>query len=519
MNKFFLTLIILLIAQQLSAQFKQNTKGDYSWAFGYGYAMDQNDWYYNFNKQPLEYFLKYKLLKALDVTANICDKNGDIVFYTNACKISDADNQVIQGGDIINNSLYYTGICNPGYGGRPHQGIVILPSMTDDTTYYMFHLRVNLYFDSRLGTSGTDRLLLSKIIRDSSKYKIVFKDSILLDYKKDSVLMDGQLTACRHANGRDWWIMMPKLFEKDYHLLLFSPKGVEKKLIKNIGENRILFESGSGMSIFSPDGTKYIRYNFLTDAQIFDFDRCTGRLSNFKHIPIQDAADSIWGAGCAISPNSRFLYLASSTKLYQYDLWSDSIETTKYTFNVDSNFVDRTQGLPLYTLFYTCQLGPDGKIYITSTGARKYMHVIEHPDLKGAACDLRQNAITLPVYISWAIPFFPNYRLGALTGSPCDTLSSTATHDILPQGRLKIYPNPAHDILKVDMTIDDYGELKTCQLRIIDIIGRVQQTYPLSNFASVKEISVASLVNGLYFVELVNGQGLVLAKSKIVVSK
>ena len=147
------------------------------------------------------------------------------------------------------------------------------------------------------------------------------------------------------------------------------------------------------------------------------------------------------------------------------------------------------------------------------------MHVIDKPDLKGAACEPKQNAITLPVYITWAIPFFPNFRLGPLKGSPCDTLSTTPTQEINKIRQLSIYPNPAQDLIKVDMTLDDYGELEKCQIQIVDIVGKLHQRHPLSNYASIKEISVANLANGLYFVQLVDKRGFLIANSKVVVAR
>jgi hypothetical protein len=519
MKKAIILLTSIFFLTHTNAQFQQNRKADYMWLMGYHYQLDWRDWIFDFNKNPMQHSLKYKLLVGDLMTANISDKNGNLAFYTNGCKIANAQNQIIQGGDTINNGLAYTPICNGGYSYSPTQGTVILPSITDDSSYYMFHLRQNLYIDSRMGVLAVDRLLMTKIIKSEKNYRIEYKDSVILDFKKDSLFFAGQLTATRHANGRDWCIITPKVFEQDYYALLFSPTGItQKKLTKNIGVKTSKREYGGGMGVISPDGTKYVRYNADSGAQIFDIDRCTGQISNFKHILIEGDSNSIGGSGCAISPNSRFLYLASTSSLYQYDLWADSIQNTKYSFKVDSTVVDTTQGLPLYTLFYTCQLGADGKIYIASTGGRKYMHVIDKPDLKGAACELKQNAITLPVYITWAIPFFPNYRLGAQKGSLCDTLT-TPTQEISQIGQLKIYPNPASNILKIDMTLDDYGALEKCQLRVVDIVGRVHQRHLLSNFASIKEISVATLENGLYFVQLVDSNGQILAYSKLVISR
>jgi PKD repeat protein len=62
---------------------------------------------------------------------------------------------------------------------------------------------------------------------------------------------------------------------------------------------------------------------------------------------------------------------------------------------------------------------PDGKIYIFDF--LKQIHVINKPNEKGSACDVRQGYIILPEYPA-GIPYYPNYRLGPLDGSACDTL-------------------------------------------------------------------------------------------------
>jgi hypothetical protein len=517
MKKYCILIILVGSSMLINAQIQQNRKADYQWWMGYERGNPPpNGWKFDFNVKPMNYGLIEKKLTGVLLNANICDKNGNLSFHTDGCRITNSANQIILGGDTINAGQVYDYACAGINGYSPPQGTIILPSTIDDSTYYIFHLRQNINIDIRMNRLAVDRLLLTKIVKKNDKYKVEYKDSIILDFRKDSLFSAGQLTACRHANGRDWWIILPKVFETDYHVLLFSPKGITKRVMKNIGIPTLKGEYGGGMAVFSPDGTKYIRYNFLSDAQIFNFDRCTGELSNFKHISITDDADSTWFSGCGVSPSSRFLYLSSSSHLYQYDLQSDIIETTKFTFSIQPLF-DSVQHSYINSAFNTCQIGPDGKIYITM-GAERFMHVIEKPDFKGEACELKQHSLTLSKYITWAIPFFPNYRLGAQKGSPCDTLT-TPTQEINQIGQLKIYPNPATDILKIDMTLDDYSALERCQLRVVDIVGKVHQTHTLSNFASIKEISVANLANGLYFVQLVDKQGFLIANSKVVVAR
>jgi len=514
-------LIFLGIFVKLNAQINQNSKNDYNWLIGFwDIIYKPNGWNYDFNKKPVDIKLVDKLLKGDLLTANICDVNGNLVFYTNGCKIADKNNNIILGGDTLNNGYGYKYLCSSGYSYAPNQGTFILPSFKDTTSYFIFHLREAEYIDSRVGFFGVDKLLNTKIQKNNlGQLEVAYKDSVILDYKTDSLIEAGQLTATKHANGRDWWIITPKVFEPNFIKLLYSPYGIAKKVQKNIGSIGSTREYGGGMAVFSPDGTKYVRCNNDSKAQIFDFNRCIGELTNFRQILFKDDANDIRATGCAISPNSRYLYMTSSTKMYQFDLQSDSIEKTKYTFEVDTTFADTTQGGKLYTLFYTCQLGPDGKIYIASTGGRKYMHVINKPDLPGAACELKQNAITLPVYITWAIPFFPNYRLGALKGSPCDTLNATPTSEIPFNGTFKIFPNPASDYIKIDFTLPDYSVMDSYKIQIVDILGRVSQTKTLSKFASIKNMDVSELSSGLYFVQLVNSFGSILVQNKLVIER
>ena len=50
------------------------------------------------------------------------------------------------------------------------------------------------------------------------------------------------------------------------------------------------------------------------------------------------------------------------------------------------------------------------------------MHVMNFPNRQGIQCDFRQRAIELPYYTFGANAYYPNYRLGPVDGSSCDTL-------------------------------------------------------------------------------------------------
>ena len=48
--------------------------------------------------------------------------------------------------------------------------------------------------------------------------------------------------------------------------------------------------------------------------------------------------------------------------------------------------------------------------------------VFNNPNAKGDSCNLVQHGVHIS-RPSWGVPSFPNYRLGALPGSPCDTIN------------------------------------------------------------------------------------------------
>ena len=66
----------------------------------------------------------------------------------------------------------------------------------------------------------------------------------------------GKITACRHANGRDWWIIQPERNTNRFYRFYVGPEGIVLKGIQTAG---VPVEDGTGQLIFSPDGSKFIR--------------------------------------------------------------------------------------------------------------------------------------------------------------------------------------------------------------------------------------------------------------------
>ncbi len=227
-------------------------------------------------------------------------------------------------------------------------------------------------------------------------------------------LQSGKLKAVKHANGRDWWVIAICWNSNEYYRILIDPNGIH-----NLGTATVSipFINGAGQCVFSNDGSKYVVYNSKNAQQgsfldIFDFDRCTGYLSNQVRIRGVDRS-----GGVAISPNSRFLYNNKRDTAFQYDLWAADIPASRKVVAVYDGFTD-----PFPVSLFRMQLAPDGKIYSSASNGTRFLHVIHRPDEEGTACQYQQHGIQLYKYNDFSVPNFPNYRLGPLDGSPCDTL-------------------------------------------------------------------------------------------------
>ncbi len=72
----------------------------------------------------------------------------------------------------------------------------------------------------------------------------------------EDTIMWGRLTACRHANGRDWWVITHKFFSDKYYKILINPDTIIIFSEQNIGN---IFSSydANGMAVFSSDGSQY----------------------------------------------------------------------------------------------------------------------------------------------------------------------------------------------------------------------------------------------------------------------
>jgi hypothetical protein len=388
----------------------------------------------DFNDDTLQLY-KHDRDMPIDVTnASICDRSGDLLFYTNGIYLANWQGDTIENSFGLNVPWLFGGEITDGQ--RSVQGALILPYPDREGEYMLFHQGRDLLFSpSGSFTIGGCPTFYSHIDMNANNGlgTVVEKNVTIVS----DTLGAGKLTATRHANGRDWWIILSEFFSNKFYSLLLTPEGVSIVNEQIIGEPLL---SGLGQACFSPDGEIYARVTLPGGnndaAYIYDFDRATGQLSNQRIIPLEG---DLVSAGIAISPNSRYCYISAYLNILQVDLLADdlyeSIDTVAtYDGYEEPITIPGLEGLSLATVFFMAQLAPNGKIYLNTTNEVRSLHVINQPNLPGDSCDVQQHAIQLPTLNAFSLPNFPNYKLRNLVGSPADTLGPIAAYGFTPGG-------------------------------------------------------------------------------------
>ena len=303
-------------------------------------------------------------------------------------------------------------------------------------------------------------------------------------------------------------MLISKAHENKYFKVLFTANGVEAVTEQKIGLNPNPW--GNGQGCFSPDGTKYATYNIYDNVFLFDFDRSTSELSNFQQL-FADTTDTYVG-GLAFSPNSRFLYVSTRNKLWQFDTEASDVQASRVMVGEYEGY----EFLDLFPVtFFRMRLGPDCRIYMIASNGAQHLHVIRYPDNPGLACGFEQRGVPLPAVNAISLPNFPHYRLG--TPYPvCDSsIVLAAPLVVLQQAKVRVWSNPASGEVQVALPVplSSSGEWV-----LYNQLGQVVLREVLPPGQSEFYVPLNSVSPGLYFWQVI-AEGRRMGSGKLIVSK
>jgi hypothetical protein len=421
--------------------------------------------------------------------ATISDNQGNFLMSSNGVWIANATNDTMMNGSGLNPGYFVNGWLN----GLPIiSGNIFLPYPGDNSKYILFH-------QTELDQSSTYQGIYKSVIDitlDSGFGAVTQKNDTI---KLDS--LSWGITACRHANGRDWWVVFLQDQSDSIHKVLQSNIGIHSNTTQSLQYTPYQFSNGSQLT-FSPDGTKFITttYDNPIDRNsylvISNFDRCTGMFSGTQTLHLTSGS-YLWGL--AFSPSGEFIYACNSQYVFQINSNTLSVDTVAVYDGFISGFPPNCCATSFWNMF----LAANGKIYITSGSSVQHLHEMNFPDSAGIACDVQQHTIALGNYFHLrAVPNHPNYYLGALTGSPCDTLTSSfelQEHDF----RFSVSPNPNNGDFKI-MYLLPQNHTSTSsvgqkgKLEVFDVNGRKVYEMNLPQWSTMQYVSIPKLANGVY---------------------
>jgi len=329
---------------------------------------------------------------------SISDGNGNLLFYTNGETVWDRDHEVMDNGTGLNGSF------------SSSQSALVVPFPDDPDRYYIFTSPAEA---GMWGGQPNAAYSVVDLSQNNGAGVVVNKNTLLEGPVTE------KLTAARHANGRDVWVLYHRWQSDEYLAYLVTCQGLEGPVVTAIGKPMISNPDGSGSSIIgcmrlNRQGTRLAtawgQTVPITSSEwigtayfdVLDFDNGTGQLSSIM-------SDSAGGTpelflrnyGVEFSPNGSVVYLSDHgllnggaySTILQYDLTSP--DPMNNEFLVANGF----------QAFGSLQLGPDDRIYSARLNGATYLSAITDPDVVGTGCGFVDNAVSTGTDPStWGLP-------------------------------------------------------------------------------------------------------------------
>jgi hypothetical protein len=438
--------IILIFTTALCGGVFAQNRNNHQWVFN-----NHNNFIFHEDSLLVNVFVNpYINLDPGDYGSNICDNQGDLLFYTGGCYVLNKDHAIMQNGDSITSNyalLYWCGLND----FPMRQNNTILPHPGNTNKYVIFNFNMENPFDSLAPMPTAFYYHVVDMTEDNGLGAVVQKKQVVVE----DTLFRGQMTATKHANGTDWWVVNSEWHSTCYYVTPLTSQGVGTPHLSCPGP--VLLNFGGGQATFNPIGTKYVRCDGKNGLWVLDFDNETGMLSNPIELTFPQPPSPYRGA--CFSPNSRYLYVASYLQLFQFDMEATDIQASMQLVGE----MDVSDPIPGGGSLAFSQLGADGKIYIAGPGNHNYLSRINRPNCPGMACDFRQWEIALLAPNYGGLPNMPHFNI-IESSYTCESVS---IQDTELQNEALVYPNPFVDRFTVRLNFT-----KSVNYTILNSIGK-----------------------------------------------
>jgi hypothetical protein len=417
---------------------------------------------------------------TIEGSSVISDSSGSLLFYSNGNKIWNKNQQVMPNGDSLLSDFSST------------QAALIIPQPGSSRYFYVF--TVDDYYKDNLQYGF--RYSIVDICLDNGLGDVIKE-------KKNIKLLDTvceKLTAIRHANGIDYWVIVHKYYSDAFYSFHLTASGVVDTVISHIGSRHPLssLPHNTGYSIgqlkASPNGQKLciVSGNGYGIAEYFDFNKSTGIVSNCVNIQ----TDSIYCYyGASFSPDNSKIYIScwlNDNGLYQFNLNAGG-------GNADSVIASKFKISGQMPSHWALQLGSDGKIYIATGGA--YLSVINNPNNAGLNCNYSDSTVHVfgNAGNDSGLPNFIDSYDYSNTTYDC----GNGIKELMQNNEIIIYPNPATYNLIIEAP-------QKATIEILNIQGQLVKA--ITATGNKTSIDVSALPSGMFFIKVKTKKGIEVKK-------
>lgn len=337
-------------------------------------------------------------------TSSICDKDGNLLFYSNGVYIWNRNHELMDNGLNLSGSASST------------QSSIAIPHPGADSLYYIFVV------DNHNGPKGISYSLVN-IYANNGLGKVISKNNPLVLGTSEKI------TAIHHCNNKDVWLLV-RLWNSDrYYSFIIDKNGLNVDPVISFTPNNLnghVWGTLGSMKI-SPNSRRVAAAHgwSINYIEIGDFDRASGEVRNVNRLIVSPPGYNEFETGpygIEFSPDSRFLYVYAGylgrSFIYQFDVSLASLSEIQNSKQLIAT-IDKPYAGSL-------QLAPDQKIYATNANDSS-LSIIHTPNNAAPACNFEYGGIKLNAKSVLGLPNFiqtffdPNFDAADFSATRCET--------------------------------------------------------------------------------------------------
>ncbi len=307
-------------------------------------------------------------MNTVEGSAVACDPaTGRLLFYSDGERVWGADHRLLPNGRGLLGSQ------------NSAQSALAVRGPGQDSIWYLFTT------DFQGGDQGL-RYSVVSMARRGGAGDVIQKNELVFSPVAE------KLTAVRHANGRDVWVVAHRWQSPQYLAVLVTPDGVQPTPVFSTAGTALAGPNYQAIGYLraAPDG-RHLAAALWRDAnkfEVLDFDPANGQV--FGRVALEPYNRAY---GVEFSADGSKLYgtcqdsAGGKGVVWQFDLRPGAESSATGQYNV---VVGRSKAKELGALLR----GPDGRIYVARNGGR-WLGVIEKPNAAGAACGYLDDGVPL----------------------------------------------------------------------------------------------------------------------------